>query len=56
MRESAGFISIGQSSYFDCPEEVSKQIEHEIQQVCNRKPAIEISEHDRGVHDRGFRY
>lgn len=56
MRESTGFISIEQSSYFDCPEGVSDQIEYEIQQIYGRKPAIEICEHDRGIHDRGFRY
>lgn len=56
MRESVGIVAIGQSSYFDCPEVASDQIEHEIQRICSRKPAIEIHEHDRGVHDRGFRY
>jgi len=56
VRNSVGIVSIEQLSYFDCPVEVSDQIEYEIQRVCSRKPAIEIHEHDRGVHDRGFRY
>lgn len=54
MRQYKGLVTIGNVAYFDCPEPTVTFIEAEIKRLW--KPAIDITRHDEGTHDRGFRY